>query len=50
MGRVRAILNSSGVDNDLRILLWAECAQTATNLSNIQSRKGGKSFKREKNL
>jgi hypothetical protein len=39
-GRVRAMLNSSGIDGDLRISLWAKCAQTATNVSNILSRKG----------
>ena len=42
-GRVRAILNHSGVTQDLRDELWAECAATATKLSNIMSRKKGRS-------
>ena len=29
-GRVRAMLNDSGVEKDLRNELWAECASTAT--------------------
>ena len=42
-GRVRAMLNNSGVDAELRAELWAECAATATKLNNMLSKKGGKS-------
>jgi hypothetical protein len=34
-GRVRAMLNNSGVEKDFRNELWAECASTATKLSNL---------------
>ena len=33
--RVRAMLNNSGVDSELRTELWAECAATATKLCNV---------------
>jgi hypothetical protein len=58
-GRVRSMLNDSGVTEELRQKLWAECAQTATKLCNITSRRNigspynlfyGKSSKMEKNL
>jgi hypothetical protein len=42
-GRVRSMLNRSGVPQDLREKFWAECASTATKLSNLMSRKDGKS-------
>jgi hypothetical protein len=42
-GRVRAMLNRSGVPQELREKLWAECASTATRLSNIISKKNGMS-------
>ena len=42
-GRVRAMLNHSGVTASLRDELWAECASTATKLCNILSRKERKS-------
>jgi hypothetical protein len=42
-GRVRAMLNRSGVPQELREKLWAECASKATKLSNIISKKNGKS-------
>jgi hypothetical protein len=42
-GRVRAMLNCSGVPQEMRDKLWAECASTATLLSNVMSRKDGKS-------
>ena len=42
-GRVRAMLNNSGVDPDLRTELWAECAATATKLCNMLSKSDGKS-------
>jgi hypothetical protein len=38
-GRVRSMLNDSGVPEELRNKLWAECALTATKLSNITSRR-----------
>jgi hypothetical protein len=40
--RVRSILNRSGVSQDLREKLWAECASTATKLSNLVSRENGR--------
>jgi hypothetical protein len=42
-GRVRAMLNRSGVPQELREKLWAECASTATKLSDFISKKNGKS-------
>jgi hypothetical protein len=36
-GRVRSMLNDSGVPEDLRNKLWAECALTVTKLRNITS-------------
>jgi hypothetical protein len=42
-GRVREMLNRLGVPQELREKLWAECASTATRLSNIISKKNGKS-------
>jgi hypothetical protein len=42
-GRVRAMLNCSGVPQEMRDKLWEECASTATLLSNVMSRKDGKS-------
>jgi hypothetical protein len=36
-GRVRAMLNCSGVPQEMRDKLWAECASTATLLSNVMS-------------
>jgi hypothetical protein len=38
-GRVRSMLNDSGVPEELRNKLWAECALTATKLSNITLRR-----------
>jgi hypothetical protein len=38
-GRVRSMLNDSGVPKDLRNKLWVECALTATNLRSITSRR-----------
>jgi hypothetical protein len=34
-GRIRAMLNSSGVKDQLRSGVWAECAMTVTFLSNV---------------
>jgi hypothetical protein len=34
-GRVRAMMNNSGVEKDFRNKLWVECASTATKLSNL---------------
>jgi hypothetical protein len=42
-GWVRAMLNDSGVDEEMRSELWAECASTATKLCNIVSRLSEKS-------
>jgi hypothetical protein len=42
-GRVRTMLNRSGVTQEVREKLWAGCALTATKLNNIMSRKDGKS-------
>jgi hypothetical protein len=42
-GRVRAMLTRAGVPQELREKLWAECASTATKLSNIIPKKNGKS-------
>jgi hypothetical protein len=42
-GLVRAIMNHSGVIQDLRDELWAEYSATATKLSNVMSQKKGKS-------
>jgi hypothetical protein len=42
-GRVRSMLNRSGVTQDLKGKIWAECASTDTKLSNLISRKDGKS-------
>jgi transposase InsO family protein len=36
-GRIRAMLNSVGLKDQLRYGVWAECAMTATYLSNITS-------------
>jgi hypothetical protein len=36
-GRVRAMLNCSGVPQEMRDKLWAEFASTATHLSNVMS-------------
>jgi hypothetical protein len=36
-GRIRAMLNSSGLKDHLRSGVWAECAMTVTYLSNITS-------------
>jgi hypothetical protein len=36
-GRIRAMLNSAGLNNHLRSGVWAECAMTVTYLSNITS-------------
>ena len=41
--RVRALFNRAGVTEELRGKLWPECASIATQLSNILSRKDGKS-------
>jgi hypothetical protein len=38
-GRVRSMLNDSGVPKEIRNKLWAECALTATELCNITSRR-----------
>jgi hypothetical protein len=37
------MLNRSGVPQELREKIWAGCASTATKLSNIISKKSGKS-------
>ena len=42
-GRVRSMLNDSGVPDELRSKLWAECAFTATKLCNITSKNGSSS-------
>ena len=34
-GRVRAMLNYAKIKGDIRKLLWAECAKTATDLDGI---------------
>jgi hypothetical protein len=34
MGRMRAMMSSAGLSTELRALLWAECARTATMLEN----------------
>jgi hypothetical protein len=36
-GRIRAMLNSAGVKDQLRSGVWAECAMTVTFLSNVTS-------------
>jgi hypothetical protein len=36
-GRIRAMLNSVGVKDQLRSGVWAECAMTVTFLSNVTS-------------
>jgi hypothetical protein len=41
-GKVRSMLNRSGVTQELREKLWAECASTATKLNNLVSKKDGK--------
>jgi hypothetical protein len=43
MGRLRSMLNRSGVTKELREKFWAECASTATKLNNIMRRKDWKS-------
>jgi hypothetical protein len=35
LGRVRAMMNQSGFTKKMRGLMWAECARTATMLSNV---------------
>ena len=37
-GRVRAMLNGAGFEEDVREGLWAECAATATKLSNLSTK------------
>lgn len=41
--RVRAMLNGGGFEDEMRQLLWVECANTATMLENMTVRKEGKS-------
>jgi hypothetical protein len=36
-GRIRVMLNSAGVKDQLRSGVWAECAMTVTFLSNVTS-------------
>jgi hypothetical protein len=36
-GRIRAILNNAGVNDQLRSRFWAECEMTVTFLSNVTS-------------
>jgi hypothetical protein len=36
-GRIRAMLNDAGLENDIRSGVWPECANTVTFLSNITS-------------
>jgi hypothetical protein len=38
-GRIRAMLNDAGLENDVRSGVWSECANTVTFLSNITSTK-----------
>ena len=40
-GRVRALMNQAGFTRELRGLLWAECARTATELENCMPDKTG---------
>jgi hypothetical protein len=42
-GRVRTMLNCSGVPQETREKLRSECASTATHLSNVMSQKDGRS-------
>ena len=36
-GRIRAILNDAGLENEIRSGVWSECANNVTFLSNITS-------------
>jgi hypothetical protein len=38
-GRIRSMLNGTGLTGDLRNKIWAECTMTTTYLSNILSSK-----------